>query len=94
MYYFIINYKGKEGFPSGSVVKNPSVKQKSGLDPWVRKMHWIKEWLPAPLFLPGESHGQRSQTAAHNEGTEQRSSDGKDSDFMYHFAAYQKLTTL
>jgi len=24
-----MNYKGKEGFPSGSVVKNPSVKQKS-----------------------------------------------------------------
>ena len=21
---------------------------------------WRREWLPTPLFLPGESHGQRS----------------------------------
>ena len=24
-------------------------------DPWIRK------WQPAPVFLPGKSHGQRSQ---------------------------------
>ena len=27
---------------------------------WVRKIPWRREWLPTPLFLPGESHGQRS----------------------------------
>ena len=29
-------------------------------DPWVGKVLWRKKWPPAPLFLPGESHGQRS----------------------------------
>ena len=29
-------------------------------DPWVRKMLWRREWLPTPVFLPRESHGQRS----------------------------------
>ena len=23
-------------------------------------MHWRRKWPPAPVFLPGESHGQRS----------------------------------
>ena len=23
-------------------------------------MHWRREWLPIPVFLPGESHGLRS----------------------------------
>ena len=27
--------------------------------PWVRKIPWRRKWLPAPVFLPGESHGQR-----------------------------------
>ena len=29
-------------------------------DPWVRKIPWRKAWEPIPVFLPGESHGQRS----------------------------------
>ena len=33
-------------------------------DPWVGKIPWRREWLPAPVFLPGESHGQRSLAAA------------------------------
>ena len=28
-------------------------------DPWVWKITWRREWLPTPVFLPGESHGQR-----------------------------------
>ena len=31
-----------------------------GLDPWVRKIPWRRTWQPTPVFLPGESHGQRS----------------------------------
>ena len=30
-------------------------------DPWVRKIFWRRAWQPTPVFLPGESHGQRSQ---------------------------------
>ena len=27
---------------------------------WVRKIPWRRKWQPTPVFLPGESHGQRS----------------------------------
>ena len=36
--------------------------QKVGHD-WVTELNWLnwrKEWQPTPVFLPGESHGQRS----------------------------------
>ena len=29
-------------------------------DPWVRKIPWSRKWKPAPIFLPGECHGQWS----------------------------------
>ena len=29
-------------------------------DPQVGKMPWRRVWQPTPIFLPGESHGQRS----------------------------------
>ena len=28
--------------------------------PWVRKISWRRKWQPTPVFLPGESHAQRS----------------------------------
>ena len=34
--------------------------RRHGFDPWVRKIPWRREWLPTPVFLPGEFHGQRS----------------------------------
>ena len=30
------------------------------LDPLVGKIPWNKKWKPTPVFLPGESHGQKS----------------------------------
>jgi len=30
------------------------------LDPWVGKIPWSGKRQPTPVFLPGESHGQRS----------------------------------
>ena len=29
-------------------------------DPWVGKTPWRRKWQPTQVFLPGESHGQRS----------------------------------
>ena len=29
-------------------------------DPWVGKVPWRRVWQPTPVFLAGESHGQRS----------------------------------
>ena len=34
--------------------------KKSGFDPWIGKIPWRRVWQPTPVFLPGESHGQRS----------------------------------
>ena len=31
-----------------------------GFDPWVGKIPYRRAWQPTPVFLPGESHGQRS----------------------------------
>ena len=33
--------------------------RRCGFDPWVRKIPWERKWLSTPVFLPGESHGQR-----------------------------------
>ena len=34
--------------------------KRHGFSPWVRKILWRRKWQPTPVFLPGESHGQRS----------------------------------
>ena len=34
--------------------------QETGFDPWVGKIPWRRAWQFTPVFLPGESHGQRS----------------------------------
>ena len=55
---------GIQGFPGGSVVKNPLCQcrrhRRHGFDPWAGKIPWRRTWQPTPVFLPGESHGQRS----------------------------------
>ena len=34
--------------------------RRHGFDPWVGKIPQRKKWPPTPVFLPGESHGQRN----------------------------------
>ena len=34
--------------------------EETRFDPWVGKIPWTKKGQPTPVFLPGESHGQRS----------------------------------
>ena len=38
------------------MVKNLPAMQETG----VRKNPWRRQWQPTPVFLPGESHGQRN----------------------------------
>ena len=40
-------------------VKNMPIMQDTQFDSWVGKIPWRREWQPTPVFLPGESHGQR-----------------------------------
>ena len=43
------------------MVKNPYAgDMRHGFDPWVGKNPQRRKWQPTPVFLPGESHGQRS----------------------------------
>ena len=45
------------------VVKNPPANagdRRRRFDPWVGQIPWRRAWQPTPVFLPGESHRQRS----------------------------------
>ena len=39
-----------------------------GFHPWVGKIPWRREWLPIPVLVPGEFHGQRSLVACSPRG--------------------------
>ena len=45
------------------MVKNPPANAgylRCAFNPWVRKIPWRRTWQPTRVFLPGESHEQRS----------------------------------
>ena len=55
------------GFPGGTrgkKKKKPACQcrryKRYRLDPRVGKISWRRAWQPTPLFLPGETHEQRS----------------------------------
>ena len=47
-------------FLVAQMIKNLPVVQETWFSPWVRKIPGRRKWQPTPLFLPGESHGQKS----------------------------------
>ena len=53
-----------KGFPGGASSKEPACQctryKRHRFDPWVQKIPWSRKWKTTPVFLPGESHGQRS----------------------------------
>ena len=52
------------GFSGGTSGKEAACQcwrhKRLGFDPWVEKTPWGRARQPTPVFLPGESHGQRS----------------------------------
>ena len=49
------------GFPGGSDSKEPTCQcRRCGFDPWVGRIPWRRKWQPSLVFLPGESHQERS----------------------------------
>ena len=52
------------GFPGDVSGKEPTCqfrrRKRHGFNPWVRKICWRRAWQPIPVFLPGESYGQKS----------------------------------
>ena len=53
-----------ESIPGGTVVRNFCLQcrrhERLRFDPWVGKIPWRRKCPPTPVFLPGQSHGQRS----------------------------------
>ena len=53
-----------KGFPCGSMIKNLPVNgrrhRRQGFDPGSGICPWRRKWQPAPAFLPGKLHGQKS----------------------------------
>ena len=50
----------KGGLPSWLRQSSACQYRRTGFDPRVGKILWRRKWQPAPVFLPGESHRQRS----------------------------------
>ena len=54
------------GFSGGTSGKEPASQcrrlRRCEFHPWVGKIPWKRAWQPIPVFLPGESHGQRRLT--------------------------------
>ena len=47
-------------FPGGASGKESTCQRRHGFNSWVRKILWRRQWQPAPVFLLGKFHGQRS----------------------------------
>ena len=56
-------------------------------DPWAGKIPWRRKWQPTPVFLPGESHGQRSLGGLQFMGLQSRTTttDHLETFSIYHF---------
>ena len=58
------DFKGRSGLPGGTSDKEPACHcrrhKRCRVDPWVGNIPWRRTWQPTPVFLPGESYGQRS----------------------------------
>ena len=63
-FYILCSGILRKGFPGGASGKEPICQhrrhKRCKSDPWFRKVPLRRAWQPTPVFLPGESHGQRS----------------------------------
>ena len=51
---------GPQASLRAQMVRESACSAGDGFSPWVRKIPWRRARHPTPVFLPGESHGQRS----------------------------------
>ena len=49
-------------------VKNPPAVRETWVQSLVEKIPWWRAWQPTPVFLPGESHGQKSMASYRPQG--------------------------
>ena len=59
-------------FPGGASGKEPACQcrrhKRHRFNPWVGKIPWRRAWQRSLVFLPEESHGQRSLASYSTEG--------------------------
>ena len=63
------------GFLGGSVGQGPAcnaVDAGNGFDCWVGKIFWRRVQQATPVFLPGDTHGQRSLAGLQSTGRRAR----------------------
>ena len=60
VYLFNLNFIYQWASLGAQTVKNLPAMQRPRFDPWFGKIPWRRKWLPTPVFLPGEFHGQRN----------------------------------
>ena len=72
----VIKVKCGHKLPGGASGIEPACQcrrhKRHRFSPWVRKIPWRRAWQPTPVFLPGESHGQRSLVGPVHEVVESR----------------------
>ena len=58
------NFSNYTSLARGASGKEPACQcrrhKRCRFDPWVRKISWRRAWQSTPVFLPGETYGQRS----------------------------------
>ena len=63
------------GFPGSSEVKASACNVGDpGSIPGLGRFPWRRKWQPTPVFLPGESHGQRSLVGYSSRGLKESDS--------------------
>ena len=65
-------------------------RKRCGLNPCIRKMPWRRKWQPTPVFLPGDSHGQRN-LAGYSPWGHKESDTTEDSDLDLNIHLYREI---
>ena len=90
-------YRLVRGFSGGTSGKKLACQcrrhQRRGFYPWVGKAPWRRAWQPTLVFLPGESHGQRSLVGYSPQGhTESDTTEATQHTCMAHTLVLEKST--
>ena len=80
VFFFSDKYPGMEllgsrGFAGGTSGKEPACQcrkhKRHRLHPWIGTIPWRRAGQPTPVFLPGESHRQRSLAGYSTQGSKE-----------------------
>ena len=70
--YLIIACNIPGAFPGSSADKESACNAGDPSSIWIGKIPWRREWLPTPVFWPGESHGLYSSWSCKESNTTER----------------------